>query len=671
MIKFGSEGTHTFEYEDFLNEFEDEKNRKNTTTERTANQILCCPEPIYFYEYFSNSPPKKAEEILKNLLKEKNSRDGKYKTLPEVQRISTSGVDEKKWTQTTEKKIDFYPGKKDDTVIESISLGNDDCVHGVIVGRTGSGKSVFINHLLMMLLHEYAPWELDLYLVDLKKVELGRYMSEVDTPHIVACAITEEIRYVTSMLEHVYRCMQIRQQLFGKIGVKDLPGFRKKLSALAGDKMEVVLPRVVVVVDEFQQIYKETEGMKEQSRIKFLINSIIRLGRATGFHLLFASQDMQNALNGNELANFKARFALPCDSAVSQDILGSSVASESSQKYGVVYVNREGGKTGSNSDEYKVPFLDSKKSDMGEDFFRTTLETMKSESENCNFRKPHSFYDEDKQEEILELEKILGNSRVQEKIKNELEDTNKNCYDIIILGSGVVYSEKKNNLESFYIEKGVNKNILVVCSRTADLQYMQKLLALNFKCKKDAKHLYFSFCPYLKYKPKDDLGEKNVEQSDKEDELVNKIKEEYEKRKQDERYPRPSWYIWISGLDYVENIPKITKELSDVMENGLKVNMLFLLFSQSANIDYVTADIKKRCNYLFVKDVLDDTYDKLKMNAAMRSKNDIVIDFKINSFDEERSFKKYSVSELDKEGRAPELDFDELLEQENSKKDTK
>lgn len=654
MIKFGFEGTHTYRYEEFLKEFE-----KDSESKRKGNQIICCPEPIYFYKKFLNSSPEESENILKELLKEKKSRDKDYEAMPEFQRISTSTLDETKWMQTTKKEVRFYPGKKDVNVRDYISLGNNDCVHGVIVGRTGSGKSVFINHLLMMLMHEYAPWELDLYLVDLKKVELGRYMSEVDTPHIVACAITEEIRYVVSMLEYVYRCMQIRQKLFEKVGVKDLPGFRKKLSTIADNESEVVLPRVVVVVDEFQQIYKESEGTSEEKRIRFLINSIIRLGRATGFHLLFASQDMQNALSRNEMANFKARFALPCDSAVSQDIVGSSVASDSGKPYGVVYVNREGGKTGSNSEQYEVPFIDSKKAETGEDFFLNTLTKMKEDSEKCNFIKPHSFYDEDKQEEIKELERILSNEKVKEKIKKEREN-NKDCYDIIVLGRGVVYSEKKNNLETFYIEKGVNKNILSVCSRTIDLQYTQKLLALNFRAfKEGAEHKYFSFCPHIKYDIKADL--KNV----KELKDFEEIKKEYEKRNeeriQNKEKKWDSWYVWISGLEYIDNISKITKGLSDVMEHGLEVNILFLLFAQSANPDYVTPEIKKRCNYLFVKDVLDDTYDKLKMSVAMRSKNDIVIDLKINSFNEERSFKKYSISGWEEEGRAPELDFDELL----------
>ena len=46
----------------------------------------------------------------------------------------------------------------------------DDNVHGLIAGRTGSGKSVFINALILSLITEYSPWELNLYLADFKRL---------------------------------------------------------------------------------------------------------------------------------------------------------------------------------------------------------------------------------------------------------------------------------------------------------------------------------------------------------------------------------------------------------------------------------------------------------------------------------------------------------------------
>ena len=87
-------------------------------------------------------------------------------------------------------------------MMPSIQLG-DQNVHGLIAGRTGAGKSVFLNTLIHNLLTEYSPWELDIYLADFKKVELSRYLTKYKTPHINTVAATSEIRYVISMFQYL------------------------------------------------------------------------------------------------------------------------------------------------------------------------------------------------------------------------------------------------------------------------------------------------------------------------------------------------------------------------------------------------------------------------------------------------------------------------------------
>ncbi|WP_187305679.1 FtsK/SpoIIIE domain-containing protein [Lachnospira eligens] len=213
------------------------------------------------------------------------------------------------WFNSTREGINLRPGLEDEewSNPSSVILG-DDAVHALVAGRTGSGKSVFLNSVIFSLLAEYSPWELNLFLVDLKKVEFSRYLSKYKVPHINAVAATSEIRYVLSLLNYISNCMIARQNFFALIGQQKISDVRNKYN--------IVIPRVLLIVDEFQQLFLEATG-KEENAITDLLTSITKLGRATGFHLIFASQEMSGTMSQSVFANFKARFALACDADVS------------------------------------------------------------------------------------------------------------------------------------------------------------------------------------------------------------------------------------------------------------------------------------------------------------------------------------------------------------------
>lgn len=100
-------------------------------------------------------------------------------------------------------------------------------------------------------------------------------------------------------------------------------------------------------------------------QITDLLTSITKLGRATGFHLMFASQEMSGTMSQSAFANFKARFALACDSEVSSRILGNPAASKLDKK-GTVLANIGAGKEETNQ-LFKVPFV-------SEEYFYTYLQ---------------------------------------------------------------------------------------------------------------------------------------------------------------------------------------------------------------------------------------------------------------------------------------------------------
>ncbi len=454
--------------------------------------IILCPEPVSFLHDYDDVSDN-IEAARKRFLERISSfQTIKLNRAPVLKIGEESGQDAPvMWMNKTLTGINLRPGNfKDDRQDFTPIQMCDDNVHGLIVGRTGSGKSVFINALILSLITEYAPWELDLYLADFKKVELSRYMNDshgndyIDkngvnhggtpfTPHVNCCAATSEIRYVISVFQYLVDCMNARNEFFTRVGVTKIQEFR--------ERFQLVLPRVLLIVDEFQQLFMESTN-SEGNKIRSMLNAITKLGRATGFHLIFASQEMSGTLEANTKANFKIRMALPCNVDISSDILGNKAASQ--LKRGFVLVNTTGNEM--DNMEYHVPFVQTEKKDVDvnpqkTDFYRY-LDQIKAAGNlyreelysKCNAQK---FYREELQEEekayLAELDRICSR-------KNEhLHAKNDEIFDSIVLGKTVEYSTRRNDKVSFSIERGRNKNIIVASPIFYDQARILNLLAEN------------------------------------------------------------------------------------------------------------------------------------------------------------------------------------------------
>lgn len=493
-------------HEDFRRQLQTYSQNVEHTSEKTAeSSIYLCPEADdLLYRKTSNreriidysNDHEHSRRIFRQLIEEATEAN----QLPEVRYKG----DPYYWRSGSADGINLRPGQLDGRADcpEAVRLG-DDCVHGLIVGRTGAGKSVLLNNLLVSLMDEYAPWELSLYIVDMKKVEFGAFMSRgQEAPHVKACAATGEVRYIISILRTLERVMQMRQNFFTAIGYKKLEDFRKdKENAL------LALPRVLLVVDEFQQLFLNAVG-KEEYEISRLISSITRLGRATGFHLLFASQEMSGTGISSLIGNFKLRMALPCDLQVSSAILGNSAAAELEK--GWVLVNSVGGDESRNR-KYRVPLADKTKpskrkisDDLGENkYLQGHLSFVRKKAVDSGFMKGQiqKYYQEDLQYDIQILEeKILPEIR---KLRDRKLKEQGKYLEVFALGNTVCYSTETVDLENICIERGRGQNLMAIASDSGDLVYLQKLLMDNIAfsplCESAVKPelLCFAFDPVL------------------------------------------------------------------------------------------------------------------------------------------------------------------------------
>ena len=169
--------------------------------------------------------------------------------------------------------------------------------HLLIAGQTGSGKSVAINSLIVSLLYKATPDEVRLILVDPKQVELSIYNG---IPHLLLPVVTDP-KKAAGALQYVVRQMEKRYSEFSKHRVKDIYRYNEQAKA-AG---EPIMPRIVVIVDELNDLMMVCPGEVEDSVLR-----IAQLARAAGIYLVLATQRPSvNVITGVIKANIPSRMA--------------------------------------------------------------------------------------------------------------------------------------------------------------------------------------------------------------------------------------------------------------------------------------------------------------------------------------------------------------------------
>lgn len=305
------------------------------------------------------------------------------------------------WFNTTMKGINIRLGydKGDSALPSSIELG-DNVVHMMLGGATGAGKSVALNTVICNLLIEYPPWELDIYLGDFKKVEGARYANRMSTPHMKIVAATGSTEFILSLYKELIKEMNDRQALFMKVGVQKIEDFRKKF--------DLVMPRVILIVDEFTQMYEnikasESKGNDSASEDKRAVDSalsdIARLGRSMGIHMCLSSQQLDNLDQG--VANqFAAGATLKAPPAVSTSLIGNDAGSSIRGKGKGYYNCNKAAKSSSDNVLVRIPFLNSEQSEEDAAAGKLTnlhqiLKCAVDNAEALNYDKGLVFYDED------------------------------------------------------------------------------------------------------------------------------------------------------------------------------------------------------------------------------------------------------------------------------------
>ncbi|MEX1376359.1 MAG: DNA translocase FtsK [Eubacteriales bacterium] len=188
--------------------------------------------------------------------------------------------------------------------------------HMLVAGATGSGKSVFINSLILSLIYKSSPNDVRFIMVDPKKVELNVYNG---IPHLLIPVVTKA-SMAASALNWAVKEMMKRYDIFAENGVRNLDGYNKLANSKKG--MET-MPRFVIIVDELADLMQVASAEVEDA-----IYRLAQLARAAGMHLVIATQRPDvKVITGTIKANIPCRVAFSVNQLVdSRTILDGSGA---------------------------------------------------------------------------------------------------------------------------------------------------------------------------------------------------------------------------------------------------------------------------------------------------------------------------------------------------------
>jgi S-DNA-T family DNA segregation ATPase FtsK/SpoIIIE len=204
--------------------------------------------------------------------------------------------------------------------------------HLLIAGRTGTGKSVCLNAIILSILMSRTPDQVKMLMIDPKMVELSPYKR---VPHLMHPVITD-MKKAEAVLAWAVDNMEERYDLLARCGVRHLDSYNELgrqniLQRLGVDpaseeavQIPEKMPYIVIIADEMADMMmtsgKDVEG------------HIIRLAqksRAVGIHLVLATQKPTvDVITGLIKSNLPARIAFQVASRVDSRVVLDEMGAE-------------------------------------------------------------------------------------------------------------------------------------------------------------------------------------------------------------------------------------------------------------------------------------------------------------------------------------------------------
>ncbi len=176
--------------------------------------------------------------------------------------------------------------------------------HLLVAGSTGTGKTIFLNNLILSLLYQNGPESLRFILIDPKRVEFSVYNG---LPHLLTPVIFDAQKAVNA-LKWLISEMEKRFDLLSRNGSRDILSYNEKALKDGTEPM----PYLILIIDELADL------MASRGReVEVGIVRLAQMARAVGIHLVVATQRPSvEVITGLIKANITSRITFQVASQV-------------------------------------------------------------------------------------------------------------------------------------------------------------------------------------------------------------------------------------------------------------------------------------------------------------------------------------------------------------------
>lgn len=181
--------------------------------------------------------------------------------------------------------------------------------HMLIGGKSGTGKSTFLQNVIACLTSRCSPEDVKLVILDPKGADFD-FANVI--PHMM-CSVVKNTSEAVEKLQNMVDEISLRKKVLEAAEARNIKEYNKKITSK--------MPRIVVLIDELFDIMIRSEKVEE------LIVKIAQHGRSVGIHMIVGSQVAnEHVFTPVIKANVPTRAILNDDSASSELLINSSGA---------------------------------------------------------------------------------------------------------------------------------------------------------------------------------------------------------------------------------------------------------------------------------------------------------------------------------------------------------